>query len=642
MEKLINKLAKRNKGILVLFLLTIIAYIISFSLFLKCILSLTGVETIIRYVSLIFFFLYFIIYVILSLFKILQRKYKSFVIISIVTIIFITGFFIGTYYINKFYTGISNISEKNKVLYTTYLIDLKNNKFDEESKIGIINDEKDIEGYILPQKIIQKNNLKNELVKYEDYLDMLHDLYEKKIDAIFLQGNYLTLYNNEENFENISTETKVIYEYSEKRINTDKNITSTKDFKEPLTFLILGVDSAATTLNANSAFNGDVLMLVTFNPKTLNTTMFSIPRDTYVPIACKKNAYARVNTSAAYGTNCVIKTIENMVDINIDYYVKINFKGVVDLVNVLKGVEVDVEKPDINTYKGQVCEQNSKREFGKKLICMNPGLQTLNGEQALAYSRNRHLYTQGDIDRNIHQQQVVTAIANKVAKIRNFNEFEQVLNAVTNNIATNMSSRQILSAYGVMKNMLNNKLSGKDLINIEKSYLEYYDLRVKLSSTREIAALGYYSDSLNDIITMMKINLDLEKPIIQKNFSFSVNENYIPYIAGKDKKKNKTTTLMPSFIGQTESSAKTFCSEKKLKCSFELVESDHKYFNSLIAKGLIGSQSVISQTLIGTFTNIIFYINNSSTKIEQPKQNDIEENDNSEEIDDITRSILGE
>ena len=106
-----------------------------------------------------------------------------------------------------------------------------------------------------------------------------------------MPGNFETLFRNEEGFENILNDTKVIYEYSEKKKNEDLNLVSDKDFNEPLTFLFLGVDSEGDGLNANAAFNGDTLMLMSFNPKTLSSVLLSIPRDTYVPIACNNNRY---------------------------------------------------------------------------------------------------------------------------------------------------------------------------------------------------------------------------------------------------------------------------------------------------------------------------------------------------------------
>ena len=110
--------------------------------------------------------------------------------------------------------------------------------------------------------------------------------------------------------------------------------------------LLLGVDSEYDGLANNAAFNGDSIMLLTFNPKTLSATVFSIPRDTYVPIACNNNKQNKINSAAAYGTKCMINTIENLTDITIDYFVKINFKGVVNLVDALDGIDVNIDEPD--------------------------------------------------------------------------------------------------------------------------------------------------------------------------------------------------------------------------------------------------------------------------------------------------------
>ena len=119
----------------------------------------------------------------------------------------------------------------------------------------------------------------------------------------------------------------------------------------------MGVDSKKENIK-DSSFNGDALMLITFNPNTLNATILSIPRDSYVPIACfpgqRKN---KITHAAWYGEECMIDTIENFTGIKIDYYLKINFKGVVKLVDALGGIDVDVPY--------QLCEQNSSRQWGK-------------------------------------------------------------------------------------------------------------------------------------------------------------------------------------------------------------------------------------------------------------------------------------
>ena len=636
MNRVIRKLKKSNLVIRIIYYLVTICYLISSILFIKSLLNLTGIETGIRIIAIIFFIIYFLLYVFINFLNLLRRKYKGLIISTIFSLLFILIFFIGSYYINYVYSNINNMQESDKITYNVYLITLKDTEFSSESKIGVISDKIDKDNNELSTKLYKKKNLKNETVEYNDYIKMLDDLYNKVIDGAIVPGNYDTLFRNEEGFENIVYDTKVIYEYSEQKKNEDLNIVSDKDFSEPLTFLFLGVDSEGDGLNANAAFNGDTLMLMSFNPKTLSSVLLSIPRDTYVPIACNNNRYAKINSSAAYGTGCVISTINKFLDINIDYYVKINFKGVVDLVEAVGGVEVDVEAPTYmaNKYNGKVCEQNSDRQWGDKLVCMNPGLQVLNGEQALAYSRCRHMYIGSDLDRVKHQQQVVEALANKVLHFNSIKEFQDILNAVSKNIATNMETDTILSGYNVAKNVLGNKLSGKDSLNIQKATLETYSLNVYVPSQgRNTSAQGYYESSLEDIKKAFNIVLgkETEEPI--KTFSFSVNETYEIYRPGKGKRTGQSGALLPSFVGKSISEAQSFCNSNNINLEIKYVDSGSEHYNDKVAVGLIGDQSVHKDVLLSTVSNLTVYVVNSkntnSNQNSNTTKNTENKNDNS-------------
>lgn len=636
MNRVIRKLKKSNLVIRIIYYLVTICYLVSSILFIKSLLNLTGIETGIRIIAIIFFIIYFLLYVFINFLNLLRRKYKGLIISTIFSLLFILIFFIGSYYINYVYSNINNMQESDKITYNIYLITLKDTEFSSESKIGVISDKIDKDNNELSTKLYKKKNLKNEIVEYNDYIKMLDDLYNNVIDGAIVPGNYDTLFRNEVGFENIVYDTKVIYEYSEKRQNEDLNIVSDKDFSEPLTFLFLGVDSEGDGLNANAAFNGDTLMLMSFNPKTLSSVLLSIPRDTYVPIACNNNRYAKINSSAAYGTGCVISTINKFLDINIDYYVKINFKGVVDLVEAVGGVEVDVEAPTYmaNAYGGKVCEQNSDRQWGDKLVCINPGLQVLNGEQALAYARCRHMYIGSDLDRVRHQQQVVEALANKVLHFNSIKEFQDILNAVSKNIATNMDTDTILSGYNVAKNVLGNKLSGKDSLNIQKASLETYSLNVYVPSQgRKTSAQGYYESSLEDIKKAFNIVLgkETEEPI--KTFSFSVNETYEIYRPGKGKRTGQSGALLPSFVGKSISEAQSFCNSNNINLEIKYVDSGSEHYNDQVAVGLIGDQSVQKDVLLSTVSNLTVYVVNSkntnSNQNTNTTKNTENKNDNS-------------
>ena len=545
-----------------------------------------------------------------------------FIFTSILTLTFIIVFFVSSYVIDTLVGKISNINEKDKIEYTSYLITLNDHSLNDDSILGMIDDETSIEGNILAKKIISKNNLSQEIVEYDSkdndaFLDMLYDLYDEKIDGLFISNNYVTLYSNETDFGNIANETKVVYKESDLFDNKDAQIDSNKSLETPFTVLVMGVDSEYDGLNANAAFNGDTLILATFNPKTLTATLLSLPRDIYVPISCRNNNYAKINSSAAYGTSCVIDTIENLTDISIDYYLKINFKGVVDLVEAVGGVTVDVEQPNYQynhgVYcNGKFCEQNSDRQWGAKTIYIDPGLQTLNGEQALAYARCRGLYTEGDIARNRHQQEIIMALAKKALKIKNYNHFKKILDAISNNISTNMSTNQILSSYSIFKDMINKVLKEEDFINIQKTKLEIYNLPVYLPSGNITSALGYYESSLKAIKDAMKINLEIEKPEIIKTFSYSIKEEYVSKAIGEGLKSGSSNSVLADFVGKTKEAAEDYCSEKNLDCSFKYVDENSKYFDEEIDEDLIATQIPHGNTLMKNVDDVVFYINGKS------------------------------
>lgn len=641
MKVLFNKLKKTNKIFLIIYLITLIAYTVTYILLIKNLMSLTGIETAIRIILIIIFGIWLIAYFLWNLINLILKRWITIAITTAITIIFAIVFSFANYYISILYNGISNIGEKEYIIYTSNLVVLNGTTIDEESTLGMINNSDDIEGNVLARELMEKENLSNNKIEeYSSYYEMIFDLLNGEVDGIFLNSNYQTIFGSEESFEELKN-TTILYTYSKEMENQDITLTSNKSLTEPFTILLMGVDSEMDGLNANASFNGDTLMLITFNPKTLNTTMFSIPRDTYVPIACNNNRYAKINSSAAYGTSCVIDTVEEFTDITIDYYVKINFKGVVDLVDALGGIEVDIEAPDFNynhgvNCGGRFCEQNSDRDTSASgMIYLDPGLQTINGEEALAYARCRHLYLQSDIDRNRHQQQVVEAIAKKAASLDSLSKIEEILNAVTKNITTNMSSDQILSFYDVLKSMVSSSLKDGSFLTIEKTYLEYYNLPVRLSNNGTFtSAIGYYPDSLNAIIKLMKENLELEPHEMIKTFSFDANEEYTTKVTGQGITTGTKLETMPNFVGKSMSEVETWASSHNITLQTEFVDNTSSYYNPNITPGLIANQSVSDGILLNNVTTLTVYINSISSTPETPTTPNEEGNKEPTETDD--------
>ncbi len=604
MKVLLKKIKRTNKIALIIYILSICLFIASYMYFFASIFKLEGIETFIRISLLVLFGIWFIIYFLFGLSTLVTRKIKKFLSLTILNLFLFIILFVASVIIHRIYGKLELLTNKEYTLYTTNLIALKETELNPNSKIGMISNNEDVEGYILANTLKNKENLSQEVEYFDDYYTMLNALYSKEIAAAFVSSNYVILFSSEEVYEDIGEETKVLYEYSEQM--KSKTISNTnKKLTEPFTVLLMGVDSEKNGLNANAAFNGDTLMLITFNPQTLNATMLSIPRDTYVPIACNNNRYHKINSSAAYGTECVINTIKNLIDVEIDYYAKINFRGVMDLVDAVGGIDVDVEQPDYQVYvkrygEGKLCESNHVRDITHP-VCMDTGMQHLNGEQALAYARNRHGFLQSDLARNRHQQQIVEALAKKLLSINSFGEFEKLLDAIGKNIATNLSTTQILSFYQTLKSMLMQSLKGNDFINIQKAYLEVYSLPVMVGGLR-LSALGYHENSLKKIQEAMNVNLGLKEEEMIKTFSYDYNEEYASPIIGKGITGGNKETTVPNLIGSTVKYAEDWANnngialEKSFRCSDGI-------------PGIIGDQSVSIGTYIKSISSITIYIN---------------------------------
>jgi len=361
MKILLKKFNKTKLSIRLIYIFVFLLFLVSYGSLFRSLLLLNNIETGLRIIVLCVLGILLLLYGFFCLLLLLTKKHKSVIAFSFIIMLIASFSLIGSLAINKMYNLLDSIS-KDKLVYTTNLITLNKTNFNNNKnfKVGMINQETDVEGSVLPYEMIKDKKLNVTVEKYDTYFELLEKLYDGSLNGIFITSNYVVMYEGYESYENIGKDTKVVYEYSKEMKNQDY-IKSSGSVENPFTVLIMGVDSTSDKLNANAAFNGDTLMLITFNPHTLNATVFSIPRDTYVPIACLKNGgSSKINSSAAYGSQCVINTVQNLVDINIDYYVKINFKGVVDLVNALGGIDITV--PD----KIDFCEQNSKRSFKKE------------------------------------------------------------------------------------------------------------------------------------------------------------------------------------------------------------------------------------------------------------------------------------
>ena len=558
-----------------------IIYIIASIYLIHSILLFDKIETEIRYliigvISLIN------IFVLIKLFFFKKKKKKNKIIKGLVAAIFVVFsilfIFVG-YNLNRIYSYFSDLNKD--VVYSISLVTLKgkhtgvNLNTLKKAKIGVNTEEE----HKLAEEIINKYSLSknNTMVEYQDYRRMILDLYDGKVDFIFLQTNFVDIYITDENFEDIGEKIEVVD--TTQKVVTKEEVQlngSSKDVSQPITVLLMGIDSTVDGLQNADSFNGDSLIVLTFNPSTMHVTMLSIPRDSYVPITCRNNVDNKITHAASGGARCVINTVQNFLGVKIDYYMKINFTGVVDLVNAVGGVEIDVP------FK--ICEQNSKRQFGNKTVYINEGHQLLNGEQALAYSRNRKSnanfcskeWTTGTRDgfvRAAHQQEVIEALVDKMKTFKSVSDLEKILKVISKNFDTNMSESTIFSFYNIGKDILLSS-SSDSLITVEKLYLDgtgqmIYDERSGLVLWNYLLN----SRSLEAVKTAMKNNLSGKKNDLIKNFSYKINENYSIKVIGKGYGNTQWYTLLPNMKGWTLSKAQDWLKNQGITVEVEYSES---------------------------------------------------------------------
>ena len=600
MKKFLKKFSNTKLSIRLVYIFVSIIFIFSYGYLFRSLLLLNNIETTLRVIALSVLGVLLLLYIIGNLLLLMSKKNKTVIFLSFIALLIAAVSLVGSLTINKVY-GILDSMSKDKILYTTDMILLNDKEFSntDDFKVGILNNETDVEGNILPKEYIKYEKLKVNVTEYDSNFELLEKLYNGELDAIFITSNYVIKFEGYDAYKNIENEVKVQFTYSKEMKNQDY-IENPGTVDKPFTVLIMGVDSTSDVLNANQAFNGDTLMLMSFNPNTLNATVFSIPRDTYVPIACLKGESSKINSSAAYGSTCVINTIENLVDIKIDYYVKINFKGVVDLVNALDGIDITV--PD----KIEFCEQNSKRsKKPEDLQCIKSGFQHMNGEQALAFARHRHTLPAGDFQRVQHQQLVVEAIANSAKNLKNVDAFFKVLDSISANIDTNMSTNQMMNLYNVGKSMIFSGNSGS-MINIQKTYLTGYDLTMYVNNLRSsVYTFQYYEQSLEEIKHALKVTLELEKNEPVKTFNFSVNDTYEVPVIGKKYYTVKRQESIPNFKNKSIEYAKSWCEARGIEV-FVNVTTSEDYTN-----GTIINQSVRNGVLTTNVQTITFDVVNN-------------------------------
>lgn len=201
------------------------------------------------------------------------------------------------------------------------------------------------------------------------------------------------------------------------------------------TVLLLGVDSPKSFKTRT-----DTIMLATVDTKTRKARLVSIPRDTRVKI---KGAWDKVNAAYVYGGIDLAKeTVEDFLGVKVDRYVIVNFNSLTQIVDAVGGIEVDVPFRMLNRLEN---------------IDLQPGLQTLDGADALAYSRFRDTKSD-DIDRAKRQQEVIEILAKKIFGLEGLKNLPELVKLMQENVETDVPVKEIFALAKLATDIIDNEI----------------------------------------------------------------------------------------------------------------------------------------------------------------------------------------
>lgn len=375
----------------------------------------------------------------ITVYNVLSQFTKAHWIGKVLAVLLSVVMFVGSSYIgkaNETIGGISGIVTKTDIMSLVVLAE------DQASTL------EDVKFYTFGYNTASKQDMSESLLSevnsavgmqvktrtYNDATNLINALYNKEAQVIvFDEGNRAML---EEQFPGLSEKTRVIYT---KEFKTEiKNAVVNKNTsKDTFTVYVTGNDSYGSLSETGRS---DVNIIATFNPKTRQVLMVSTPRDYWVPMDTlekddngnPKTGMEKLTHAGNVGVDGSIGTLELLYGIDIDYYVKVNFTGAVGVIDALGGITI---YSDVEFTNGEDAAPESYH------FVIGPN--ECDGEKALAFVRERQVFPDGDNQRGRNQMAAISAIIDKATSAAILNRYNQVMDAISGLIATNMSDSAI-------------------------------------------------------------------------------------------------------------------------------------------------------------------------------------------------------
>lgn len=355
-----------------------------------------------------------------------NKGYALNIVFTILAVIIIGVYAFAYNYINATMNFIGTIAEEVEETEEYYVITLNNGKFSKIEEADGKNmhifsadeDYSDIKADIATKANVTYKNDESLAKLAEDILS------GKSYFALVSASQYSMIKDDNKDFE---SKTKIIYTINHKISKKEENIIDENSDKTIVdgvfNVYISGIDTSG---NISNVSRSDSNTLVTVNTKTHEVLLTSIPRDYYVTLH-SKGAKDKLTHSGIYGISETVNTIEDLLDTEINYYVRVNFTTVIKLVDTLGGIDV------VSDY-----------EFTSGNFSFVKGTNHINGKQALAFSRERHSFVTGDNQRIKNQQKVIEAIINKVLNSTTLmTKYTSILSSLSGSFQTNISQDDI-------------------------------------------------------------------------------------------------------------------------------------------------------------------------------------------------------
>lgn len=344
---------------------------------------------------------------------------------------------------NKFIKNVSNATGQEYVISVITLKDSEIKKvkdLDASKKIGV-SYEKDTVTIAEALKDLDTEIGDHKYEKSDNYASLADALYEGKVDAIVVGEQYRTMLQT--NHESFNDETKVIksFAYDAKMEVTTKQTDVTEN---PFSVYVTGIDVYGSLKTVSRS---DVNLIVTVNPKTKQILMTSIPRDCQIDLHTN-GKMDKLTHTGIYGTSETINTIQDLLDMKINYFARTNFSGMTNIVDALGGITVESSEA-FQTLHGNY-----------NIVA---GVNEMDGDKALCFVRERKRLKRGDFARGENQQKVLKAMMDKAMSPKIITNFNNILSAIEGCFETDMSEKEIKS----LLNMQLNDMTDWNIINVQ-------------------------------------------------------------------------------------------------------------------------------------------------------------------------------